>query len=241
MWKCCITVLTMVAVDFCCFGSCLFVMFFGTKPGHHAATSFTKPGPAILKWPISFAPCLLISIIKSTKWRFLSSLFINRSFNTFRSIQCEQFKEKLSEIRGWGQADRHFTAHYRLFLNESSWFFFTNLLTTSSSAIMSKNSGRYQTYMYIDLLIDVDNVVRFLIIRFVLCASSSFFTNLLTTSSSAIMSKNSGRYQTYMYIDLLIDVDNVVRFLIIRFVLCASSSFYVVPFGPSVYWIIHFD
>ena len=24
---------------------------------------------------------------------------------------------KLSEIRGWGQADRHFTAHYRLFLN----------------------------------------------------------------------------------------------------------------------------
>jgi hypothetical protein len=38
----------------------------------------------------------------------LSSLFINRSFNTFRSIQCEQFKEKLSEIRGWGQADRHF-------------------------------------------------------------------------------------------------------------------------------------
>jgi hypothetical protein len=28
----------------------------------------------------------------------LSSLFINRSFNTFRSIQCEQFKEKLSEI-----------------------------------------------------------------------------------------------------------------------------------------------
>jgi hypothetical protein len=38
----------------------------------------------------------------------LSSLFTNRSFNTFRSIQCEQFKEKLSEIRGWGQADRHF-------------------------------------------------------------------------------------------------------------------------------------
>ena len=33
----------------------------------------------------------------------------------------------------------------------------------SSSAIMSKNSGRYQTYMYmyIDLSIDVDNVVRF--------------------------------------------------------------------------------
>jgi hypothetical protein len=22
-----------------------------------------------------------------------------------------------SEIRGWGQADRHFAAHYRLFLN----------------------------------------------------------------------------------------------------------------------------
>jgi len=62
-----------------------------------------------------------------------------------------------------------------------------------------------------------------------------------------------------MYIDLLIDVDNVVRFVIVRFVLCASSSFYVfpfgpsvyvvpfgpsvyvVPFGPSVYWIIHFD
>jgi hypothetical protein len=47
----------------------------------------------------------------------LSSLFINRSFNTFRSIQFELFKEKLSEIRGWGQADRHFVAHYRLFLN----------------------------------------------------------------------------------------------------------------------------
>jgi hypothetical protein len=42
-------------------------------------------------------------------------LFINRSINTFCSIQCEQFKEKLSEIRGWGQADRHFAAHYRLF------------------------------------------------------------------------------------------------------------------------------
>jgi hypothetical protein len=51
----------------------------------------------------------------------LSSLFINRSFNTFRSIQCEQFKEKLSEIRSWGQADRHFAAHYRLFLN---YYFF---------------------------------------------------------------------------------------------------------------------
>jgi hypothetical protein len=50
-------------------------------------------------------------------WRFLSSLFINRSFNTFRSIQSEQFKEKLSEIRDWGQADRHFAPHYRLFLN----------------------------------------------------------------------------------------------------------------------------
>ena len=37
--------------------------------------------------------------------------------NTFRSIQCEKFKEKLSEIRGWGQADRHFAAQYRLFLN----------------------------------------------------------------------------------------------------------------------------
>jgi hypothetical protein len=47
----------------------------------------------------------------------LSSLFINRSFNTFRFIQCEQFKEKLSgEIRCWGQADRHFAAHYCLFL-----------------------------------------------------------------------------------------------------------------------------
>jgi hypothetical protein len=36
------------AVDFCCFGSCLFVIFFGTKPGHHAVT-FTKPGPVILR------------------------------------------------------------------------------------------------------------------------------------------------------------------------------------------------
>ena len=39
---------TMVVVDFCCFGSCLFVKNFGTKPGHHAVTSFTKPGLAIL-------------------------------------------------------------------------------------------------------------------------------------------------------------------------------------------------
>ena len=80
----------------------LFLIFFGTNPGHHAVTSFTKPGPAILTWPISFAPCLLISIIKSTKWRFLSSLFINRSFHTFRSIQCEQFKEKLEWNSGLG-------------------------------------------------------------------------------------------------------------------------------------------
>jgi hypothetical protein len=95
---------------------------FGTKPGHHAVTSFTKLGPAILTWPIYFAPCLLISMIKSTKWWFLSSLFINHSFNTFRSIQCEQFKEKLSEIRGWGQADRHFAAHYRLCTTNSGYY-----------------------------------------------------------------------------------------------------------------------
>jgi hypothetical protein len=44
-------------------------------------------------------------------------LFKKKLRNTFHSIQCEQFKEKLSEIRGWGQADRHFAAHYRLFLN----------------------------------------------------------------------------------------------------------------------------
>jgi hypothetical protein len=30
----------------------------------------------------------------------LSSLFINRSFNTFRSIQFEQFKEKLERNSG---------------------------------------------------------------------------------------------------------------------------------------------
>ena len=61
--------------------------FFGTKPGHHVVTSFTKPGPAILTWPISFAPCLLISIIKSTKWWFLSS--IHQSFHSMRAIQRE--------------------------------------------------------------------------------------------------------------------------------------------------------
>jgi hypothetical protein len=32
----------------------------------------------------------------------LSSLFINRSFHTFRSIQCEQFKEKLEWNSGLG-------------------------------------------------------------------------------------------------------------------------------------------
>jgi hypothetical protein len=52
---------------FICRNRFLFVhKFFGTKPGHHAVTSFTKPGPAILTLPISFAPCLLISIIKNT-------------------------------------------------------------------------------------------------------------------------------------------------------------------------------
>jgi hypothetical protein len=39
------------------------------------------------------------------------------------------------------------------------------------------------------------------------------------------MSKNSGRYQTYMYIDLLIDVDNVVRFFIVRFGLLFRHNF----------------
>jgi hypothetical protein len=43
-------------------------------------------------WP-GFVP-KQITNKKSTKWRFLSSLFINRSFNIVRSIQCEQFKEK---------------------------------------------------------------------------------------------------------------------------------------------------
>jgi hypothetical protein len=40
--------------------------------------------------------------------QFGSKIFMNK---------LELFKEKLSEIRGWGQADRHFAAHYRLFLN----------------------------------------------------------------------------------------------------------------------------
>jgi hypothetical protein len=68
----------------------LFLIFFGTKPGHHAVTSFTRPGPAILTWPISFAPCLLISIIKTTKWRFLSSFFLQYiSFHSMWAIQRE--------------------------------------------------------------------------------------------------------------------------------------------------------
>jgi hypothetical protein len=37
--------------------------------------------------------------------------------NFAQFLQSEQFKEKLSEIRGWGQADGNFAAHYRLFLN----------------------------------------------------------------------------------------------------------------------------
>jgi ASC-1-like (ASCH) protein len=41
-------------------------------------------------------------------------IFIHHTFNTFRSIQCEQFKEKLSEIRGWGQADRCYITVYKL-------------------------------------------------------------------------------------------------------------------------------
>ena len=41
--------------------------FFWNKTGSSHVTSFTKPGPAILTWPISFAPCLLISIIKNKK------------------------------------------------------------------------------------------------------------------------------------------------------------------------------
>ena len=38
----------MVAVDFCCFGSCLFVIFFGTKPGHQLCVT-GMPSPAELK------------------------------------------------------------------------------------------------------------------------------------------------------------------------------------------------
>ena len=84
---------------FICRNRFLFVhKFFGTKPGHHAVASLTKPGPAILTLPISFAPCLLISIIKSTQWRFLSSLFTNRSFNASRSIQFEYSKRNWAKF-----------------------------------------------------------------------------------------------------------------------------------------------
>ena len=80
---------------FICRNRFLFVhKFFGTNPGHHTVTSFTKPGPAILTLPISFAPCLLISIIKSTQVTILV-IFIHQSFlqyisfHSIRAIQRE--------------------------------------------------------------------------------------------------------------------------------------------------------
>jgi hypothetical protein len=42
----------------------------------------------------------------------------SRENHPYHCYYCKtQFKEKLSEIGGSGQADRHFAAHYRLFLN----------------------------------------------------------------------------------------------------------------------------
>ena len=90
---------------------------FWKKTGSSCCNIIHETGFCHLDMTHFFCPVLSYINNKSTKWRFLTSLFINRSFNTFRSIQCEQFKEKLSEIRDWDQADRHFAAHYRLFLN----------------------------------------------------------------------------------------------------------------------------
>jgi hypothetical protein len=58
------------------------------------------------------------------------------------------------------------------------------------------------------------------------------FTNLLTTSFSSIMSNNSGRYLTYMYIDLLID--NVVRFFREVTIFLGHLSFYARPERPPL-------
>lgn len=56
---------------------------------------FTKPGPVILAWPVCCSPCLhfvLTLVTEYTKWQFLLSLFINRSFNSFESHLINQFK-----------------------------------------------------------------------------------------------------------------------------------------------------
>jgi hypothetical protein len=63
-------------------------------------------------------PVLFQKIYEQTGTGTILVIFIHQSFLqciSFHSIRV--FKEKLSEIRGWGQADRHFAAHYRLFLN----------------------------------------------------------------------------------------------------------------------------
>jgi hypothetical protein len=47
---------------------------------------------------------------KATEIHSHHCLYCDTTFPQFDDL-------KLGEIRGWGQADRHFAAHYRLFLN----------------------------------------------------------------------------------------------------------------------------
>ena len=70
----------MVAVDFCCFGSCLFVNLFGTKPDHHAVTSFTKPGPYKMhRHYCHQEPVIWIWSWESEKWPYIWELDVELS------------------------------------------------------------------------------------------------------------------------------------------------------------------
>ena len=98
-----------------------------------------------------------------------------------------------------------------------SYIFHTNKYLLVGCRAASASSSKYGMTSSIFYFITFPGSLLWIVSMSCSWMSLRVFTNLLTTSSSAIMSKNSGRYQTYMYIDLLFDVDNVVRFFIVRF------------------------
>jgi hypothetical protein len=52
---------------------------------------------------------------------------------------------KLSEIRGWGQADRHFAAHYRLF---NVWTR-TYLIPERNRTVRRQEEGKNYVYLFV--------------------------------------------------------------------------------------------
>jgi hypothetical protein len=67
----------------------------------------------------------------------------------FRSLafHCEQFKEKLSEIRGWGQADRHFAAHYLI-----PQLIYDDIAKMFHLTAGNRNHVRFRKYMVLERL-----------------------------------------------------------------------------------------